>query len=109
MFFHLWPVGGRQQALWANASRIEACRAAGLGSFLDFLCIYRDAGLRGGVGDGASSRAGCASYRSSLHIGLVHAGLNSLAAGSAPQCLYAAMRPQSQARANRQAMCAKLY
>ena len=40
---------------------------------------------------------------------LVHAGLNSLAAGSAPQCLYAAMRPQSQARANRQAICAKLY
>ena len=40
---------------------------------------------------------------------LVHSGLNSLAAGSAPQCLYAAMRPQSQARANRQAMCAKLY
>ena len=40
---------------------------------------------------------------------LVHTSLNTLAAGSAPQCLYAAMRPQSQAHANHQAICAKLY
>ena len=46
--------------------------------------------------------------RAASHF-LVQAGLNTCAVGSAPQCPYAAVRPQSQAHANRQAICAKLY